>query len=52
MKADHDLKLVQAALIEWRIQNPGRSIETMTRDEYLAAHKIVAQKEAENSGVG
>lgn len=50
MKADHDLKLMKAALAKWRSLHPGRSIETMTREEYLEAHKIVAQEEAERTG--
>lgn len=49
MKADHDLKLMKAALAEWRRLYPGRAVETMTREEYLEAHKIVAQQEAERS---
>lgn len=47
MKPDHDLKLMKAALSVWRRLHPGRAVETMTREEYLEAHKIVAQEEAE-----
>lgn len=49
MKADHDLKLMRQALAKWRTLHPGRAIETMTREEYLEAHKIVAQEEAERT---
>jgi hypothetical protein len=50
MKSDHDLKLMRLALAQWRRLYPGRAIETMTREEYLEAHKIVAQEEAETGG--
>lgn len=50
MQTQHDLNLVEAALAMWQSLHPGRAAETMTREEYLEAHMIVAQEEAERNG--